>query len=66
MFELVKERSCPRIIKVHGKASASNTEAEANCPEELVKMIADSGCTKQRHSVDSTALGRRKLPEGLL
>lgn len=51
MFELPKERSCPRIIKVHSKGSASDVEA-------------DSGYTRQIHSVDSTALDRRKVPPG--
>lgn len=64
MFELPKERSCPRIIKVHSKASASDVEAEVTCTAELVKMIADSGHTRRIRNVDSTALDRRKVPAG--
>lgn len=64
MFELPKERSCPRIIKVHSKGSASDVEAEVTCTAELVKMIADSDYTRQIRSVDSTALDRRKVPPG--
>lgn len=67
MFELFKERSCPHIIKVPGKASASDVEARRT--EELEKMTADRGHAKQMHGVHSaaqrsTALDRRKVPTG--
>lgn len=59
-----KERSCPHIIKVHSEASASDVEGEANCTEDLMKMIVDSCYTKQKRSVDSTTFDRKKMPTG--
>ena len=63
LFRSFKERYHLHNIKVQCEAAADDVETESSYPEDLVKLIIESGYTTQKlFSVDETVLYWKNMP----